>query len=154
MTNDAIRAHCLSLPDTTEVVQWREHLLFKVGGKIFCMITLDGHDCSFRSDPEQYAELVEMEDIEPTSHNMWRYHWVTARALTALPERRFRELLNESYRIVRATLPKRVQAEMDGRSQKSHVGSPKSKVESRKPRAEKRKPPAASRAAKTETGTR
>jgi predicted DNA-binding protein (MmcQ/YjbR family) len=123
MTNDAIRTHCLSLPHTTEVVQWGDHLLFKVGGKMFCIITLDGHECSFKCDPERYAELVELADVAPASHNMWKYHWVTTATLTPLPDSLFRNLLTESYRLVRAALPKRIQAELDGKP----AGAPRGK---------------------------
>ncbi len=115
MTNDAIRDHCLSLPHVTEVVRWEGHLLFKVGGKMFAMIELDGHACSFRCTPDKYAELVEMQDIVPTSHNMWKYQWVTAETLDALEDGDFRELLTEAYGIVRATLPAKVRAEFDRR---------------------------------------
>src|SRR5512140_2143371 len=112
MTNESIREHCLGLPHVTEVVQWGSHLLFKVGGKMFAMIDLDGHRCSFRSTPDDYAELVEMADIVPTSHNMWKYHWVTTETLTALPEREFRTKLTTAHDIVRASLPKGVQASL------------------------------------------
>jgi predicted DNA-binding protein (MmcQ/YjbR family) len=109
MTNESIRNHCLGLPHVTEVVQWGSHLLFKVGGKMFAMIDLDGHSCSLRCTPDGYAELVEMADIVPTSHNMWKYHWVTLETLSALPEREFRASLTTAYETVRAGLPKRVQ---------------------------------------------
>jgi predicted DNA-binding protein (MmcQ/YjbR family) len=122
MTNDSIRDHCLSLPHTTEVVQWGGHLLFKVGGKMFAIIDLDGHSCSLKCTPEKYAELVEMEDIQPSSHNMWKYNWVTTETLSALPEREFRELLTESYRIVREGLPKKVKAELDRPTSAKHSG--------------------------------
>jgi len=114
MTNDAIREHCLSLPHTTETVQWGDHLLFKVGGKMFAIIELDGHSCAFRCTPDAYAELVELEDVVPSSHNMWKYHWVTTETLTALPDRQFLELLGTSYQLVRAGLPPKVRAALDG----------------------------------------
>jgi predicted DNA-binding protein (MmcQ/YjbR family) len=113
MTNEAIRSFCLALPHTTEIVQWESHLLFKVGGKMFAMIDLDGHSCSLRCDPEKYAELVEMPDIVPTSHNMWKYQWVTMETLSAVTDVEFRDLLTAAYHIVRATLPKGVQAALD-----------------------------------------
>src|SRR5512147_2867398 len=138
MTNDSIRTLCLSLPHTSEVVQWGEHLLFKVAGKMFCIITLDGHSCMFRCDPEEYAELVEMPDILPASHNMWKYHWVTTETLSAIPDSRFRELLLASYRIVRATLPKRVQAQLDGSGREPKTGSRRS--QGRKSKAASPKP--------------
>lgn len=112
MTNETIREHCLALPHATEIVQWEDHLLFKVGGKMFAIIALDGHSCNLRCTPEKYAELVEVADIVPSSHNMWKYNWVTTETLTALPDREFRKLLTASYQIVRATLPKKIQAEL------------------------------------------
>ncbi len=115
MTHDAIRDHCLSLSHVTEVVRWGGHLLLKVGGKMFVILDLDGFSCSFRSTPDKYAELVETADIVPADHNMWKYQWVTVETLTALPEGEFRELLTESYRVVRATLPKKVRAGLDAR---------------------------------------
>jgi predicted DNA-binding protein (MmcQ/YjbR family) len=141
MTNDSIRTHCLSLPHATEVVQWGEHLLFKVGGKMFCIITLDGHQCTFRCDPEQYAELVEMPDIVPASHNMWKYQWLTTETLSALPDSRLRELLTESYRIVRDTLPRRVRAELDGGGQRPPAGKGKAVLGNRRSTAASRRPP-------------
>lgn len=113
MTNDSIRAHCLGLPHTTEVVRWQEHLLFKVGGKMFAMIDLDGHSCSFRCTPDGYAELVEMADIAPASHNMWKYHWVTLESLAALPQREFKAFLTTAYEVVREGLPAGVKASLD-----------------------------------------
>ncbi len=115
MTNDSIRHHCLSLPHVTEVVRWGDHLLFKVGGKMFAIIEIDGHSCTFKCTPDTYADLVEMQEIVPASHNMWKQQWVTTETLTALPETEFRELLAESYRLVRAGLPKKLQAELDAR---------------------------------------
>jgi predicted DNA-binding protein (MmcQ/YjbR family) len=113
MTNESIRHHCLGLPHATEIVQWESHLLFKVGGKMFAIIDLDGHSCSFRSTPDGYAEFVEMADIVPASHNMWKYHWVTLDSLMALPERELKAALTTAYEIVRASLPKGVQASLD-----------------------------------------
>ena len=126
MTEETIREFCLSLPLTTEEVQWGEHLLFKIGGKMFCILALGGHRCSFKSSPERYAELVELSDIEPSSHNMWKYQWVTAESLTALTDAEFRESLRESYDLVRASLPRKFQAELDaGRQPKVKKWVPK-----------------------------
>ncbi len=137
MTNDGIRAHCMALPLATEEIQWEEHLLFKIGGKMFAIITLGGHRCNFKCTPEKYAELVEIADIAPSSHNMWKYQWVTTETLTALPDAEFRALLTESYQLVRASLPRKLQAELDaGRQPKVKKWVPKAKRE----KAVKKKP--------------
>ena len=128
MTNDSIREFCMSLPLATEEVQWEEHLLFKVGGKMFAIIQLGGHRCNFKTTPERYAELVEMTDITPSSHNMWKYNWVTTETLTALPDAEFRGLLKKSYDMIRAGLPKKTQAELDaGKQPKLKKWVPKAK---------------------------
>jgi predicted DNA-binding protein (MmcQ/YjbR family) len=130
MTNDSIRDHCLSLPMTTEEIQWEEHLLFKIGGKMFAITTLGGHRCNFKCTPEKYADLVEMPNIEPSSHNMWKYQWLTTETLTALPDAEFRELLTESYNLVRASLSKKFQAELEaGRQPKVKKWVPKAERE-------------------------
>ena len=90
MTNESIRDHCLSLPHATEIVQWGDHLLFKVGGKMFAIIDLEGHSCSLKCTPDTYAELVEMEDIVPAGHNMWTRARGRARCPVASSKRRRR----------------------------------------------------------------
>ncbi len=32
-----LRTHCLSLPHATEQIQWGDHLLFKIGGKMYAI---------------------------------------------------------------------------------------------------------------------
>ena len=133
MTNDSIREFCMNLPMTTEEVQWGEHLLFKIGGKMFCIIALGGHLCTFKATPEKYAELVEMPDITPSWHNMWKYNWVTTETLTALADAEFRDLLKESYVMVRAGLSRKMQAELDaGRQPKVRKWVPKAEREKAK----------------------
>jgi predicted DNA-binding protein (MmcQ/YjbR family) len=132
MTNDSIREFCLSLPAATEQVQWEDHLLFKVGGKMFAMTKLGGHMCNFRCTPEKFLELVEMPNITPTAYNMWKYHWVTCESLTALPDREFRELLQGSYEIIRAKLPKKVRAEIEAAPARGKKSAAKKKAAKKK----------------------
>jgi hypothetical protein len=60
MNLEWIRAFCLKLPGVTEQVQWGNHLLFKVGGKMFAVGALapGGNVLSFAA-PEDFAELTE-----------------------------------------------------------------------------------------------
>ena len=63
MTLERLRELCLSLPGATEQIQWGADLVFKVGGKMFCVAcTETGADApalSFKCDAERFAELVE-----------------------------------------------------------------------------------------------
>lgn len=62
-----LRALCLSLPGTSEQVQWENHLQFKVSGKMFTVASLEpvAHVLSLKVTPEEFAELVECPGIVP-----------------------------------------------------------------------------------------
>ena len=77
MNLDWIRAHCMSLPHTTEVVQWEDHLLFKIGGKMYAIGSLNpAHDAlSLKADPDEFDSLVEIPGIIPAPY-MARNKWI------------------------------------------------------------------------------
>jgi predicted DNA-binding protein (MmcQ/YjbR family) len=116
---ESLRAYCLSFPDATEQVQWGADLVFKIGGKMFTVACLDPGETkvSFKCTPEEFAELVEHEDVKPADY-VARYHWVTLLAWDALPDREVRRLVKDSYDMVRAKLPKKRAAAAD-KSRKS-----------------------------------
>ncbi len=114
MTVDSIREHCLSLPHATEIMQWGDHVLFKVGGKMFCILSLEGPYVSFKCTHEDYADLVERADISPCSHNMWKYQWVTVESPSALYDSELRDLLATSHRLIFEKLPKKIRMGLEG----------------------------------------
>ncbi len=114
MDIEAIRQYCLSLPATTEKIQWGADLVFKVGGKMYAAVVLDDRQLgrlSFKSTPEGFAELIEREGIEPAAYAA-RYHWVTVLPPHALRDDEIRSLLHAAYDIIRAALPKKVLAQL------------------------------------------
>jgi predicted DNA-binding protein (MmcQ/YjbR family) len=110
---DWIRRHCLSFPHATEQVQWGNDLLFKVAGKMFAATPLEPTAVvlSFKCTPENFAELIERPGIRPAAYAA-RYHWISLETADALPVAEIKRLLRESYDLVFAKLPKRVQAEL------------------------------------------
>ena len=111
MNLDSLREYCLSFPDATENVQWGADLVFKVGGKMFTVASVEPGETkvSFKCTPEEFAELVERDGIKPADY-VARYHWVTLLRWDALPDREIRRLVKDSYEMVRAKLPKKKQA--------------------------------------------
>ena len=106
---DSIREYCLSLPDTTEGIQWEDALLFRVGGKIFVMVSLDPaatDRIAFKCDPENFAELLEREGARPAAY-VGRFQWIGLRDFNVLPAAELRELIRASYELVKAKLPKK-----------------------------------------------
>ena len=65
-----IRKYCISLPHTTEQVQWGNDLVFKIGGKMYAVTPLEPAAVwlSFKGTPEAFAELTERPNIIPAPY--------------------------------------------------------------------------------------
>jgi predicted DNA-binding protein (MmcQ/YjbR family) len=113
MNLEWMRAHCLSLPHTTEQIQWGDDLVFKVGGKMYAVAVLVPHrvSLSFKTTPEEFAELVERPGVIPAPYSA-RNHWVALESQDALPRAEIKQRLSRSYELVFAKLPKKTQAEL------------------------------------------
>jgi predicted DNA-binding protein (MmcQ/YjbR family) len=112
-----IRNYCLSLPHTTEDIQW-ESLLFRIARKIYVTASPDGTGTSllcFKCTPEEYAELIEIDGIVPAPY-MARNHWVSLTRLDALPRAEIRRRILQSYELVRSRLPKKTLRELSVKS--------------------------------------
>jgi predicted DNA-binding protein (MmcQ/YjbR family) len=118
MNAESIRAYCMSFPRATENLQWGDDLCFKVGGKIFTIVSLDNPRLCFKCTPEMFGELIEREDIRPAPY-VGRYKWVMLDRLDAVPPDELEDLIRQSYEMVAANMPK-------SRSRKPKRGKPKS----------------------------
>ncbi|HKT23177.1 MAG TPA: MmcQ/YjbR family DNA-binding protein [Terriglobales bacterium] len=108
MTTDSVREFCISLPHTTESIQWGNHLVLKIGGKMFAVVSLEPSEVwiSFKSAPEEFAELTERPNIIPAPY-LARNHWVGLESRDALTHSELRDCLRRSYELVFEKLPKR-----------------------------------------------
>jgi predicted DNA-binding protein (MmcQ/YjbR family) len=111
MDIDWIRRFCLALPGATEQIQWEDDLLFKVGGKTFAVVPLEPARLyiSFKTSPEDFAELVERRGIIPAPY-LARAQWVALESESALRRTELEELLRRAHSLILAKLPKRIQA--------------------------------------------
>jgi predicted DNA-binding protein (MmcQ/YjbR family) len=131
---DWAREVCLALPHATEDVQWEHNLLFRIGGKMFCVANLEPAvsltRIAFKCTPEKYAELVEIEGIIPAPY-MAHNKWVAVQELGSLRQAELRELIQASYQMVLQKLPKKMQATLAER--------PAKRTKTKRPPAAKRK---------------
>jgi predicted DNA-binding protein (MmcQ/YjbR family) len=127
-----VRQHCLSLPYTTEQIQWGNDLLFKVGGKMFAGMPLEPARVwlSLKADPEEFAELIENPGVIPAPY-MARAKWIAMENERALPRNEVLRLVSKSYEMVFAKLTKKLQADLAAGKKISRVASAKKK---RKPK--------------------
>ena len=103
MSVESIRRFCLAFPHATENLQWGDELCFKVGGKIFALLSLSSvpQRLTFKCAPEKFDELVEHEDIVPARY-IGRYKWVSFERLDVLPWGEVKNLIEQSYAMVAA----------------------------------------------------
>lgn len=134
---DWVRQFCLSLPHTTEKVRWEHNLLFCVGEKMYCVANLEPSmgpsKIAFKCTPEIFAELVEMEGMIPAPY-MARNHWVSVTDVEPFRQSELKEHIQNSYQLVRAKLPKRMQAQLA-----SQHSAPKRALSKLRPAARRKK---------------
>lgn len=108
-----VRKLCLSLPHTTETVQWSDHLVFKIGGKIYAVASLEPRKVwlSFKTTPEEFVTLTEIPGIIQAPY-FARAQWVALEELDALPAAELQRLLKQAYDLIFAKLPQKKQTEL------------------------------------------
>jgi predicted DNA-binding protein (MmcQ/YjbR family) len=113
MDIEQVRKYCLSLPHTTEHVQWGNDLVFKIAGKMYAVVALEGAGAfmSFKCSPDEFAELIERPRIVRAPY-LARAHWVALESPDALPAPEIKRLVRGAYDLVMAKLPKKTQADL------------------------------------------
>jgi predicted DNA-binding protein (MmcQ/YjbR family) len=108
MTLDAIQKICNSFPGVTEDIKWGDHLCFNVGGKMFLITSPDVSPvtASFKTSEEKFIELTEREGLKPSPY-LAKHNWVYVDDISRLNSKEWKELLQLSYELVKAKLPKK-----------------------------------------------
>ena len=115
---EEIREFCLSKKGVEESFPFdNETLVFKVGGKMFCLTSLKDWEngtpsLNLKCDPEKALELrAEYDAINPGYH-MSKIHWNTVAFHSDVNDQLMKELINDSYALVFKSLTKKIQNEL------------------------------------------
>jgi len=114
LDSESVRAHCLSFPGATENVQWGNDLVFKIAGKMFAVMVLEGpakYIMSFKCTEEKFNELIEQEGIDPAPY-MARNKWAAIERFDVLSDEELKGLLRNSYELVVEKLPRKVREQI------------------------------------------
>lgn len=110
---------CLVKKGVTEHFPFDEDtLVFKVGGKMFCLTSLKEWEngtpsLNLKCDPEKALELrAEYEAIRPGYH-MSKVHWNSVDIGKDVSDKMLVELINHSYELVFKSLSKKMQTEIE-----------------------------------------
>ncbi len=117
MNIESVREYCLAKKGTTEAFPFdSETLVFKVMEKIYALLPLERQPAqiNLKCDPVRAAELRETHDgsILPGYH-MNKRHWNTV-LIEQVPPQQVWELIDHSYDLVVAKLPKTAREELKG----------------------------------------
>ncbi|MFH0175802.1 MmcQ/YjbR family DNA-binding protein [Streptomyces cacaoi] len=117
MTPRELRALCLSFNAAVEDFPFRPEVsVFKVGGKLFALTTLDARPLTvnLKCDPDDAVRLRgEHEGLIIPGYHMNKRHWNTVTVDGELPDRLVRELVEDSYDLVVAGLPRAERLRLD-----------------------------------------
>lgn len=116
MEPNELKTACLDLNGATEEFPFGpDTSVFKIGGKIFAISALGGLPLkvSLKCDPDLAVRLrAEHPAIVPGYH-LNKRHWNTVTLDGSLPDGLVRELLEDSYDLIVARLPRAQQLKLD-----------------------------------------
>jgi predicted DNA-binding protein (MmcQ/YjbR family) len=108
MQVDVFRDYCLKKRGVTEDTPFGDdHLVFKVGGKMFALVTLEEVPASanLKCDPDLALELRDRyEQVRPGYH-MNKKHWNSVDIESGIPDAEIRKMIDHSYDLVVQRLP-------------------------------------------------
>src|SRR3954453_6879285 len=109
MDLETFREYCLKKLHVIEGTPFGEDVLvFKVGGKIFALASLDEVPATtnLKCDPDLALELRDrFEQVRPGYH-MNKKHWNTVELDSGVPDAELRKMIDHSYELIVKQLPK------------------------------------------------
>lgn len=115
MTRTEFDTYCASLPAVTNVIQWGNASVWKVGGKIFAICSHWGEGeeqkISFKCSDLSYSILCEQDHIIPAPY-LARAKWVQLEKTEAMPDEDIKTYIREAYGIIKAKLTRAKRREL------------------------------------------
>ncbi|MBO0827364.1 MAG: MmcQ/YjbR family DNA-binding protein [Streptosporangiales bacterium] len=110
MTRDELLDACTALPGAVEDYPFGDGVaVFKVGGRMFALVPLDGAPVSInlKCEPELALALRTSYAAVRPGYHMNKRHWNTVDVDGSVPDGELREMIDHSYRLVVGGLPRR-----------------------------------------------
>lgn len=114
MDAEQIREYCLSKKGVTEEFPFDEvTLVFKVMGRIFALVALDGDlSVNLKCEPSRAMELRERFSAVRPGYHMNKKHWNTVYIDGSLSRSQLTELIDHSYDMVTAGLSRKLREKL------------------------------------------
>lgn len=113
MDIEKVRTLCLQLPHTSESIKYGDQLCFLVAGKSFCSANIKFLEkIKLKVPDDEFEMMCEREGISPAPFGGARFKWIQVDDFHYLNEREWHFYINQSYEIIKASLPKKVLKEL------------------------------------------
>ncbi len=125
MTPDLLHAACLELNGAEETFPFGpETSVFKVGGKVFALSALAGVPLkvSLKCEPDLALTLREAHPAIVGGWHLNKRHWNTVTLDGSVPEALLREMIEDSYDLIVAKLPRKQQLLLDWQGLRAKPG--------------------------------
>jgi predicted DNA-binding protein (MmcQ/YjbR family) len=112
LTPEQLRDHCLAFAGAVEEFPFRPELsVFKVSGKVFALAPLQDRplNVSLKCEPGLAEQLRSTYAAIRPGYHLNKRHWNTVQVDGSLPDQLVLDLVEDSYDLVLAGLPKKVQ---------------------------------------------
>jgi predicted DNA-binding protein (MmcQ/YjbR family) len=109
MNSGELKNACLALPGAVEEFPFGDEVsVFKVGGKMFALSSLDAEplQLSLKCDPDLAVQLRAAHRAITPGYHLNKRHWNTITLDGSLPDGMVTDLLGDSYDLVVASLPR------------------------------------------------
>lgn len=114
MNIEELRTYCIKKKGVTESFPFDEStLVFKVGNKMFALAGINEFTyINLKCDPERAIELRETFNAVKPGYHMSKVHWNSVYVNMDLNDRLIYEMIDDSYNLIVASLPKKVRNEL------------------------------------------
>ncbi len=107
-----LRQCCNSLPGTTEDIKWGHDLCFSVGGKMYCVSSVDPpFTVSFKVADDEFDELSQTDGFMPAPY-MARAKWVLVTDPSRLNKKEWETRIRNSYELIKSKLSGKLRREL------------------------------------------
>jgi predicted DNA-binding protein (MmcQ/YjbR family) len=115
MNIETLQQYCLAKKGVTETLPFGpDNLVFKVGGKMFLLASLDATPLQFnvKCDPEEAVLLRDTHACVIPGYHMNKKHWNTIVADGSVGDKQLLQWIDASYNLVFHSLPQKLKQEI------------------------------------------
>lgn len=114
MDIEELRELALALPHTAEDIKWESNLCFCIPIKMYCIANLNTPEfsASIKVTEEDFDLLTDRDGVTQAPY-MAKRKWVMVAGADTLSREEWSDYLGKSYELVKATLTKKLQRELN-----------------------------------------